>query len=476
VTEGVATPRPEPTRSTRSSPPPGGPVATVIVLNWNGGERLLPDCLAALGKQDLDPERWQAWVVDNASTDDSLALLARDHPQVHVVRNATNLGFAGGNNVALRMARTPFVVLLNNDARPQADWLRRLLAAADAPGAERVAAFTSKLLFEPRFLALEIETPGYRTAADPRELGAMITRVDVDGRDVTEELLWDHVAYGPEGRGDRRFRWTRPAGPLLVPFPATTTALPAAARLTVTARAEAAKPLTVRWPGGSHTVELGSGARAHSIDIPAGVPLVDVVNNVGSILVAPGAGADRGYQEVDTGQYQAPEDVFLFCGAAACFRREALDQVGVFDDDFFMYYEDTDLAWRLQAAGWGVRYVPDAVVRHLHAASSVEWSPFFTFHVERNRLLTLAKNAPAGLAARQAARFVVTTGSMARWALLQAVRDQRRPALRPLAARGRVLASYLRLLPRALRERRRIDRRREVPAQALLDRWLQQTR
>jgi GT2 family glycosyltransferase len=247
--------------------------------------------------------------------------------------------------------------------------------------------------------------------------------------------------------------------------------------VTVTARAEAAKPLALRWEGGDATVEVSASDDTDAeVTIPAGVPLVDVINNVGSILLAPAAGADRGYQEVDRGQYEEAEDVFLFCGAAVCFRREALEEVGVFDDDFFMYYEDTDLSWRFQAAGWTVRYVPDAVVRHLHSASSVEWSPFFTFHVERNRLLLLAKNAPAGLAARQAARFVVTTGSMARWALLQGLRDRRRPALRPLAARLRVLASYLRLLPRVLAERRRIDRGRQVGAQALLDRWLQQTR
>jgi GT2 family glycosyltransferase len=455
--------------------PAPGRLATVIVINWNGGERLLPDCLAALAKQDLDPALWEPWVVDNASTDGSVDLLERDHPDVRVVRNTTNLGFAGGNNVGMRLATTPFVVLLNNDARPEPDWLRRLLAAARAPGAERVAAHTSKVLFEPRFLALEIDTPAYRTAADPRDLGVMVTAVEVDGRDVTEEILWDHGAHGPEDHGGRRFRWTRPTGTLLVPFPAADV-LPADVRVEFAARADAAKPLTLRWDGGDATVALTEDEAGHTFTVPAGVPLVDVINNVGSILLAPAAGADRGYQEVDRGQYDEPEDVFLFCGAAVCFRRDALDEVGIFDDDFFMYYEDTDLSWRFQAAGWRVRYVPDAAVRHLHAASSVEWSPFFTFHVERNRLLLLAKNAPTALAVRQAARFAVTTASMARWAVLQGLRDRRRPALRPLAARVQVLGSFLRLLPRALAERRRIDRRRTVPAQALLDRWLQPSR
>jgi GT2 family glycosyltransferase len=143
----------------------------------------------------------------------------------------------------------------------------------------------------------------------------------------------------------------------------------------------------------------------------------------------------------------------------------------VFDDDFFMYYEDTDLSWRLRARGWNIRYEPTAVVRHLHSASSVEWSPFFTFHVERNRLLILAKNAPRRLAISQALRYNLTTLSMTRWAVLQALRERRRPALRPLLLRLRVTASYLRLLARMVRRRRTIGKRARIGRDALFSRW-----
>jgi GT2 family glycosyltransferase len=56
---------------------------------------------------------------------------------VRVLRNDRNLGFAGGNDTALREVTTPYAVLLNNDATPEPDWLERLLAPFDAPGAER---------------------------------------------------------------------------------------------------------------------------------------------------------------------------------------------------------------------------------------------------------------------------------------------------------------------------------------------------
>lgn len=176
------------------------PLVTVVVLNWNG-RRLLPACLDALAKQDLDGELWQTWVVDNASEDDSLDLLANDYPWVHVVRNDSNLGYAGGNNTALRTVTTPFVVLLNNDAHPEPDWLRHLLDSITATGQDQLAAVCSKVLFEPHFLAIEFETPEYATSTDPRQLGAQISTIRLGDDDVTEEILWDSGAYGPEEVG-----------------------------------------------------------------------------------------------------------------------------------------------------------------------------------------------------------------------------------------------------------------------------------
>lgn len=242
--------------------------------------------------------------------------------------------------------------------------------------------------------------------------------------------------------------------------------------LVIRAKADRPKPLTISWQTGTATVELAQSEQDHELLLPAGTALADVINNVGSIFHAPGYGADGGYQEVDEGQHDKATDVPMLCGAAVILRREALEEVGVFDDDFFMYYEDTDLSWRLRAAGWNIRYEPTAVARHLHSASSVEWSPFFTFHVERNRLLTLAKNAPTRLAITQAVRFNLTTASMSRWALLQSLRNRRRPALRPILLRLRVTASTLRLLPQMLGRRRAIGRSAAIRRDDLFTAWM----
>ena len=154
------------------------PLVTVVVLNWNGAH-LLADCLGALAAQDLPEGQVAVWVVDNASTDGSLELLAREFPWVRAIANPSNDGFAGGNNVALREVATPFVALINNDARPEPDWLRRLLEPFAEPGAERLGAVSAKIVFLPRFLAVELATPGFVPGTlDTRELGVRVYRVD----------------------------------------------------------------------------------------------------------------------------------------------------------------------------------------------------------------------------------------------------------------------------------------------------------
>jgi GT2 family glycosyltransferase len=438
-------------------------LATVVVVNWNGARWLGP-CLSALARQQTTAP-FEVWVVDNASTDGSLELLARDHPDVRVLRNPRNLGFAGGNDVALRQVTTPYAVLLNNDAVPEPDWLERVLAPFAAPGGERLAAVTSKVVFAPRFLPLELRTPGFVPGgADRRELGVRISCVAVDGRDVTSSVLWERLTYGPEGSGPGRAWWTRPSGPLLVPL----TEGDGPWRVELRWSAERHKPVELAWAGGRVALETTPQPAGAAFTVPAGTDAVDVVNNAGSIVLTSGYGADRGYQEVDAGQYDTAEEVFALCGCAVALRTEAGRAVGWFDEDFFLYYEDTDLSWRLRAAGWAVRYEPTAVVRHVHSATSVEWSPTFVFHTDRNRLLMLVKNATARRAAFEVGRYPLTTASIAVRTVRTALRARTRPAVRPTLLRLRVLASFLRLLPAVLRRRRepRVVARRE------LERWL----
>jgi GT2 family glycosyltransferase len=89
-----------------------------------------------------------------------------------------------------------------------------------------------------------------------------------------------------------------------------------------------------------------------------------------------------------------PLELFGACAGAALYRRAMLDQIGLFDPDFFIYLEDVDLAWRAQAAGWRCLYVPQAVVYHVHAGTVAEESPFKIRLLGRNKVWLLCKNYP----------------------------------------------------------------------------------
>ena len=102
----------------------------VIIPNWNGAH-LLPTCLDALRRQRF--RDFRTVVVDNGSRDDSLALLARDYPEVRVLPLGENLGLAGGTNAGIRATlEAAIVVTLNNDTEAHPDWLGELFGAHDA--------------------------------------------------------------------------------------------------------------------------------------------------------------------------------------------------------------------------------------------------------------------------------------------------------------------------------------------------------
>jgi GT2 family glycosyltransferase len=119
------------------------------------------------------------------------------------------------------------------------------------------------------------------------------------------------------------------------------------------------------------------------------------INNAGTTLIPnqPWPFKEVGVDEKDTGQYDEDRKITAFCGACVMFKRSFLEEVGLFDRSFFMYFEDLDLSWRGQKAGKKYAYCHKAVAYHVHTGSSTEWSPLFIHYVGRNRLLVLTKNA-----------------------------------------------------------------------------------
>ncbi|MCY4113626.1 MAG: glycosyltransferase family 2 protein [Chloroflexi bacterium] len=92
----------------------------------------------------------------------------------------------------------------------------------------------------------------------------------------------------------------------------------------------------------------------------------------------------------------ADGEVFGASAGAALYRRELLKATGGFDERFFAYLEDVDLAWRARWLGWRARYVTAARVRHMHSATWAEDSPLKTYHLGRNKVWLIAKNYPLG--------------------------------------------------------------------------------
>jgi GT2 family glycosyltransferase len=141
--------------------------------------------------------------------------------------------------------------------------------------------------------------------------------------------------------------------------------------------------------------------------------------------------------------------------------------VGRFDPRFFLYYEDFDLSWRGRQRGWRYRYVPESLVRHEHAYSSKEGSDFFRFWVDRNRRLTLVKNAPAPVALRAAGGAVTGAGRDLAQHVVARARARRVPSPRWTLHRVRQLASFGKAVPAMLVERRQLRRDRVVDDDAI---------
>ncbi len=245
---------------------------SIIIVNWNG-KGFLEGCLGSIFAQ-RSPSL-EVILVDNGSTDGSVEFVRERFPNVVVIENGRNVGFAGANNRGILRSKGRYVLTLNNDTVLKEGFLREIMDAAEA-SAENVGMWAPKILsFHER----------------------------------------------------------------------------------------------------------------------------DVIDSVGGLLIYPdGLARGRGRLEKDAGQYDR-EEVFIPSACAALYRRGMLDKIGLFDNDFFAYCEDTDLGLRARIAGWKAEGVPGAVVYHYYSGTGGRYTPFKAFLVERNRLWVAVKNFPAPMLA-----------------------------------------------------------------------------
>ena len=382
-------------RATPPATPRLAPQVRIVILNYNGAPYVERSVAAALAT-DWPPDRLEVVVIDNASTDGSAEALAARFPALELRRRSVNGGFVANNDAFADLDGVDYVALVNNDAFVEPGWLAPLVDAAEAD--DSLGAVSAKILFDSRFVEV----------AACVGTGLALRSIVVDGLDVTArcQLI--------EG-----FAEAHPAD--------------GAVRLTDGAPLRLFVPVTGRDPWLIDLVGLDIRHRATG-------PSFDVVNNAGNALTDAFYGVDRGYREPDGPAWNEAVDIFAFCGNGVLFRADFIRDVGGFDERYFAYYEDIDLAWRGRERGWRYRYVPTAVVRHLHASTAGAHSALFMELNERNRLLTLAKHASTRTVGAALARFVLVTASYARRDL-----PRRRPEI--VKRRLRAFGGFLRLAP-----------------------------
>lgn len=160
----------------------------------------------------------------------------------------------------------------------------------------------------------------------------------------------------------------------------------------------------------------------------------------------------RGRNQPDEGQYDTPGYVFGASGGASLYRTVMLKEIGLFDEEFFAYFEDVDISYRAQLAGWKVWYEPTAVAYHHVGGTSSKLGTFSRYHTIKNFYMLYAKNMPAKLYWKYGLNFIyqalrLFAGSVMNRAGLTYVRG---------------MAKAFWNTPHLIRERRRIQRNRKV--------------
>jgi len=434
------------------------PFVRAVVLNFNGGDVVF-DAIAALSKTEWPTRQFEIVCVDNGSTDGSIEQIEFHFPAVRVHRNGRNVGFPGNNAAMNDLDGVDFIALVNSDAFVEPDWLAPLVRRAEE--SQGIGAVCPKVLFSGKFGEIGIRSNGLLG----RQGTAVLRGVTVNGVDVFNRL---HVVDGGGRSADRNGIFESLFGECILrfPLPENWSSLDA---VTVEAVVEARGDCEVAFESSvSSTLKLEAGDR-ETLALTVETHGTDVINDVGSWIDSAWLGHERGLYQRDERQFDRSIEVGTWCGASVLLRSDYLRDVGLFEESFFLYYEDTDLAVRGRTRGW--RYVtePESVVRHLHSASTVEGSELASHFIERNRLLLIVRHAEWQTVVHQVSRYLLITASYVRYAFRGAWSLRRRPDVLIARRRFGAFAAVLKMLPEALRASRALNKRRLLTASELVN-------
>jgi GT2 family glycosyltransferase len=178
----------------------------------------------------------------------------------------------------------------------------------------------------------------------------------------------------------------------------------------------------------------------------------DRIDNCGFDLMAAGMTVDLGRGEQDSDEWSAPRSVFGACGGAVAYRRSMLEKIGFFDPDYFMTFEDLDLSFRAQLAGYDCIFVPNAVVYHHYRGTMTKYPARQVYFSQRNIEFAYLKNMPLALILRYLPRRIL-------YELGAAIYFTRTGAGK---AFFKAKLDTIRTLPRLLEKRKQIQKRRTI--------------
>ena len=176
------------------------------------------------------------------------------------------------------------------------------------------------------------------------------------------------------------------------------------------------------------------------------------IDSTGDMYTIWGLPYPRGRGDSVASLPEEPEMIFAATGGASLFRMKMLDQIGLFDEDFFAYYEDVDLGFRAQLAGWKVALVPDARAYHEQGTTSSKIKGFTTYQTLKNLPFLAIKNVPIGLLWMVLPRLCIAD-------MLFTLRALSRGHIGPVL---KAYAMRFWLTPKMLAKRHRIQRTRKL--------------
>lgn len=345
---------------------------SIIIVNYNG-KRYIDALFESLYNLQLDDIKLEIIFVDNASSDDSTNYLEKKYKSdiLKIVRSNENLGFAGGNNLGVKNCRGKYIVFLNNDTKVDKLWIKTLYERIKDD--DSIGMINSKLLFFYDFI--KINTVTNDKFKIEKKVSINDKEYEVDNKFAKNLLLEDNMTcfghsyfYLPLLDGDSEYKF-------------------------ILKVSEYNNETDYVLLDGNKYFSNEDGNITITLNIDKTLASkTALIQNAGSGINENYDGYDIGMGEEDSEKYNKEYEINNGCGASIIMLKEDFEKAGMFDEDFFMYYEDTDLSYRIKKLGKKIIYYPYSIVRHIHTGSSKEWSPFFIFHVVRNKALFVYKN------------------------------------------------------------------------------------